>query len=201
MPETPIKNQNDGVLRLRSPIPVSVNHYLVPKVIYPGGTPRATMYETNEAKRYKKQFALYTTAEIRNQKWMPPEDKRRHFYMDCVFYFDRIDRDPNNYFKLLCDAITDSGQVWPDDNVVCERVQGIYYDSKDPRIEIEIRPVDYIGIFVNEIEKERFTEVCKTCNRFEKNCSILRKCIEGRMTPEVNSGVCDKYKSRKDHYE
>ena len=197
MQENQNHSQNDGHLRLISPLPVSVNHYLVPKTIYQNGKPRTILYETPESKRYKKNFALYINSEIRNQKWRPPEDKRRHFYLDCVFYFDRIDRDANNYFKLLCDAITDSGQVWPDDNVACERVQGIFYDSKDPRIEMEIYPVDYVGIFPTVNHKDAFIDTCMSCSRYTHNCSILNKAIEGRIGPDIISGQCLKFQKRK----
>ena len=47
--------------------------------------------------------------------------------MDCIFYFDRVDKDANNSFKCLADAITDSESVWIDDTQLCERVQGIYF--------------------------------------------------------------------------
>lgn len=188
--------QRNNRLLLCSPIPVSVNHYLVPKVIYRGGKAVPIIYETEEAKKYKREFANYVISEVRNQQWSPPEDERRHFYLDCIFYFNRIDMDPNNYFKLLCDAITGSGKVWKDDNIVCERVQGIYYDKENPRIEIEIHPVEYVGIFNSGKDKELFEQKCSDCVRYSKNCSLLTKAIEGRIMPEVQNGQCLKYKKK-----
>ena len=59
--------------------------------------------------------------------------------MDCIFYFPRIDMDANNYFKCMADAITDAKTVWIDDVQLCERVQRIFYNTENPRVEITIK--------------------------------------------------------------
>lgn len=89
--------------------------------------------------------------------------------------------DCNNYFKCMLDAITDSKKVWEDDNVVCERVNGIFYDSANPRIEMIISPVDYIGIFKDLSQLEEFESNCIGCSRYKRNCSILQKAKEGEI--------------------
>ena len=114
--------------------------------------------------------------------------------MDCIFYFDRVDKDANNSFKCLADAITDSGVVWIDDTQLCERVQGIYYDSGNPRVEIIIHEVDYIGVFNNTSQLEEFESSCIGCNRYKRNCSILQKAKEGRIQSEICNGICSKRK-------
>ena len=115
--------------------------------------------------------------------------------MDVVFYFPRVDMDANNYFKCLADAITDTELVWIDDTQLCERVMGIYYDNKNPRMEIEIKPVNYKGIFPNQNTYEEFVCKCETCKRYKRNCSILTKSIEGRITEDIENLECQKYKS------
>lgn len=155
------------------------------------------MYETAEAKAYKKQFKKYIIEQIKEQQYSLTPTKTQHFYIDCVFYFERIDQDPNNYFKLLLDTITETQLVWIDDNVTCERVNAIYYDSDNPRIEIVIRPVDYIGIFNSVDYLNDFKERCSSCTRSKRNCSILNKAIEGRIQDEICDGVCRKYKKVK----
>lgn len=180
-----------NVLYLTSPIPVSVNHYLATRIINKNGKPMAIVYETNEAKAYKKWFASYIKEEIQKQNWNIELNSAQHFYCDCVFYFDRIDKDCNNYFKLLLDAITETQMIWVDDNVVCERVNRIYYDSENPRIELNIYPVEYIGIFDNKNELEQFENNCQTCKRYKRNCSILKKSKEGRIQNEVTVDVWD----------
>ncbi len=117
--------------------------------------------------------------------------------MDCDFYFDKIDMDANNYFKVMLDGITESGKIWKDDNVVAERVQSIRYDTARPRIEVYIHPVDYIGIFDNAAQLDEFTSRCVGCSRYSNNCSLLRRAKEGRIDKEIQDGVCAKYKERK----
>ena len=101
--------------------------------------------------------------------------------------------DCNNYWKCMFDAITETGLVWIDDNVTCERVNRIYYDSDNPRIELTIRPVDYVGVFDNASQMEQFESVCVGCRKYKRNCSLLKKAKEGRVQKEIAEGVCSKY--------
>ncbi len=185
-------------LKLISPIPVSVNHYLKPRafIVWKNGKPipQVSMYETKEAKKYKSEFANYIKEQIKIQNWNFVPSKTQHFYIDCIFYFERIDQDPNNYFKLPLDAITDTQLIWLDDNVTLERVQGIFYDNKNPRIEMTICPVDYIGIFPNQEQLDKFESNCIQCKRYKRNCSILNKAKEGRIQEEIIDFKCNKFK-------
>lgn len=184
-------------LNLVSDIPPSVNHYLAYRAIMKKGKPLAMSYKTPEAIRYQTNFTRYVIREVKKQGWDLVPSKNQHFYVDCIFYFPRTDMDCNNYFKCLLDAITDSKRIWVDDNVVCERVNGIYYDSDNPRIEIKITPVDYIGIFENLPQLEKFESNCIGCSRYKRNCSILQKAKDGRIQPEIQNMTCSKFKSNK----
>jgi len=195
------------MLKLTSPIPESVNHYVKPRgfIKYVDGRPKAmvTMYETADAKKYKRIFSRIVKRAVKEQEWDLEPNKTQHFYVDCVFYFDRIDKDANNYFKLLLDTITDTQLIWIDDNVTLEKVNRIYYDSNNPRIEVEIRPVEYVGIFDTHKELENFENNCKTCKRYKRNCSILKKAIEGRIQEEIvrdsnNELKCSKFNKIKE---
>lgn len=197
--------QNTQILKLTSPIPVSVNHYLKPRafVTWKGKTPVAnvTMYETAEAKKYKRDFILYIKEQAKKQGWIKSDNKFQKYYLDAIFYFSRIDCDCNNYWKLLADSISESECVWIDDIQLCERVQGIFYDSKNPRIEMIIRPVSYIGVFKDTSQLEKFESNCIECTRYKRNCSLLRNAKEGRIQEEVqsinNEMCCSKYKGTK----
>lgn len=184
-------------LNLVSPIPPSVNHYIGYRTIMKNGKPMAMSYKTSEATKYQKIFSKYVISEVKNQGYTLKPNDKQHFYIDAVFYFDRIDKDPNNYWKCLLDSITDTKLIWIDDNVTCERVQRIYYDSQNPRIELKIYPVDYIGIFDNAVQLEQFESRCIGCTRYTRNCSLLNKAKEGRIQKEILNGVCDKYKEVK----
>lgn len=158
------------------------------------GKPIAMSYKTSEAIKYQKNFTQYVRNEVKKQNYTLVPDKNRHFYIDAVFYFDRTDRDPNNYFKCMLDAITDTSLIWVDDNITCERVQRIYYDSANPRIELEIYPCDYIGVFDDTTQLETFEFNCIGCSRYKRNCSILQKAKEGRIQKEIVGLNCLKYR-------
>lgn len=179
-------------LRLTSVIPPSVNHYLAYRTtMSKSGKPIGMSYVTPEAKKYRKQFAEYVASEVDKQGWSAIPNTKQHFYLDGWFYFARIDADANNYWKILIDAITDTQKIWVDDNVVCERVQGIWYDAPNPRIELLLHPVEYIGIFGNAEQMDKFiSSNCIGCRRYERNCSILRKAQEGRIQDVICDGVC-----------
>jgi len=188
---------SEQILKLVSPIPVSVNHYIKPRGFIVNGKVQISMYETAEAKKYKKEFIKYVKEQVKLQGWSLIPNKTQHFFIDCVFYFERIDQDPNNYFKLPLDAITDTQLIWLDDNVTLERVQGIYYDSKNPRIEMIVSLVDYIGIFPTQEQLDSFESNCIQCKRYKRNCSILNKAKEGRIQEEIIDLQCCKFKSVK----
>lgn len=189
---------DNQVLNLISPMPVSVNHYVKARTFIVNGKAMVTMYETAEAKKYKKEFKEYIVKEIKKQNIIWEVNKTQHFYIDCIFYFDRIDKDPNNYFKLPLDCITETQTVWADDNVAAERVNRIYYDSKNPRIEMKIYKVDYIGIFDNQQQLDVFTDNCISCSRYKLGkCSLYKKAVEGRIQEEIDDATCSKYKKIK----
>lgn len=185
------------VLKLTITEFISVNHYLAYRTIIKNGKPMAMSYKTKEAKNFQKKFEQYVKEQVKIQNWDLPVDSAQHFYVDAVFYFPRLDMDCNNYFKVSLDSLTNTGLIWADDNVVCERVQRIYYDSSNPRIEFTIYPVDYIGVFDNQEQLDEFEDKCKTCSRYKRNCSILKKAKDGRIQEEIQDGICNKYKKVK----
>lgn len=183
------------ILKLVSPISPSVNHYLGWRAILKNGKPMAVSYKKPEAVKYQKEFAEYVKEEAKKQGWVKSDNIYQHYYMDCTIYFDRVDKDANNIFKCLADALTDSGVVWIDDTQLCERVQRIYYDSENPHIELEVYPCDYIGVFDNASQLEEFESRCIECNRYKRNCSLLKRAKEGRIQEEIQDGVCFKFKN------
>lgn len=164
------------------------------RAVMRGDKPLAIPYKTSEAVHFQKEFAQILVDAVTNQKWEVPVDSKQHFYVDAVFYFPRTRMDCNNYWKVLLDTITDTRLIWEDDDVVCERAQGIFYDASNPRIELTIRPVDYIGVFENASQLESFESKCIGCTRYARNCSILRQAKEGRVQEEISDGDCKKYK-------
>lgn len=182
-------------LHITSPIPPSVNHYMGYRAILRNGKPLSVPYKTAEAKAYQKEFSGILIDAVQDQGW-ETTDTKQHFYVDALFYFPRVRMDCNNYWKVMLDTITDTKLIWEDDNVVCERAQGIYYDAQNPRIELIIKPVDYIGVFDNASQLEEFESSCIDCMRYKRNCKILRQAKEGRIQQEIQDNICSKYKKR-----
>ena len=182
------------VLKLTITDFISVNHYLAYRAIIKNKKPMAVSYKTQEAKEFQENFTEYVKQQAKEQNWITDLNPFQHYYVDTVFYFQRIDMDCNNYWKVPFDSITDAGVVWADDNMACERVIKVLYDSNNPRIEYTIYKTDYIGIFDNQEQLDCFENKCKTCKRYKRNCSILNKAKEGRIQEEICNFECSKYK-------
>lgn len=180
------------MLKIVSPIPPSVNHYKGYRLF----GRKIVTYTTEEAKKYMSDFTEYVIKEVDKQGWSLQPNKYQHFYVDMDFYFDRIDKDAGNYDKCLLDAITNTQKIWLDDNVVCPRVNRVLYDRENPRIEIKIYPVDYIGIFSDSDDLRKFKE--NNCDKCSKNkCAVLDAAIIGRLSSDIIDGTCQKIKNKK----
>lgn len=151
-----------------------------------------TMYETAEAKKYKKEFIKYIQEQVKIQQFETKLEKFKNTIVDCIFYFPRIDMDANNTWKLLLDSITESGVVWLDDNTTLEGARRIFYDPKNPRLELTISYADYIGIFDNQEQLDIFiSNNCIQCKRNKNyNCSLLKSAKEGRIQDEIIDFTC-----------
>lgn len=177
-------------------IPMSVNHYLGFRGVRKGNGCMVMSYEKPEAKKFKKEFGEYAKEQVKLQNWDIEQTRNIHHYVDCIFYFDRTDKDENNYLKILLDSLI--GIAYIDDKKVLSRTNEIFYDSKNPRIEITIHAVDYRGIFLTEQHLQEFESNCKNCKRYARNCSILKKAKEGRIQDEIDDQyICSKYNKNK----
>lgn len=184
----------NNVLKLTSPIPPSQNHYTGIRIIKSGKKNIPMVYKTKEAKEYEEIFEKIICDEVKKQGYKSDLDSKQHFYVDAVFYFDRKHKDSSNSDKVLLDVITRTQLVWKDDSTALFRPQRIYYDVNNPRIELFVYPVEYIGIFNNQEQLNQFEYKCKNCKRYSRNCSILNKAKEGRIQEEIQDMVCSKYK-------
>lgn len=174
------------------PFPPSVNHYLGYRAICKGKKGIVMPYTTAEAKKFKKEFIKYAKEQVKKQNWDKEQTRDKHYYMDCIFYFPRKDKDEQNYMKVLSDCLNEIAYI--DDKNILTRTHKVYYDTNDPRIELTIKPVEYVGIFPNQQQLHKFEDKCKTCKRYKRNCSILRKAKEGRIQKEIDSEFnCEKF--------
>ena len=157
------------------------------------GRPLSIVYKTKDAVAYQTTLKTDVAKAVSEQEWTTDLGDPRHFYVDADFYMDKKGRDTNNCWKCLLDAITETQLIWKDDDIVCERVNKIVYDAENPRVELRIHYVDYIGIFDTEEQLNAFEEAnCVDCKRYKRNCVLLRNAIDGRIQPEINGTTCTK---------
>lgn len=176
-------NINKNTLEITCDEFISVNHYMSYRAVKKGKFTTVMAYKPVKTKNFEKNFGEYIREQIKKQNWDKPIEGK-FIILEAVFYFPRIDMDAQNYFKSLCDIMTEEG-VWVDDNIVLEKVNRIYYDKDSPRIEIKIYEADFVGIFDTEDDYTEFKNKCEKCKRFKRNCSIHRQALESRIQKDV----------------
>lgn len=192
------------ILNLTIPIPPSVNNdYMKPRGIlkYKNGKPlaMAMMYECGEAKKFKRDMIKLINEEIKKQEYDTTYEKS-FVICEFTFFFPRINMDSNNYYKVFIDSITQSESgIWIDDNISMIKDNRIYYDSKNPRVEVKIYPAPYVGIFDNKSEYELFLlSFCNKCSKDSNKCSIHKKALESRVQDDldITDKICKKFKEK-----
>lgn len=165
-------------------LPISVNQYLKPTSRMSGGKPVAHMYESREAKDFKKRFQAFLRRTVRDQDWDINQTAEGHWILECIFVQSRTNQDNNNYYKILCDAM--SGIAFIDDKNILVQTKMVLYDAKNPRFSAVLKRAPYIGIFRDRDQFEEFkTSNCATCKKGADRCAILKKSIEGRIQPDI----------------
>lgn len=183
------------MLKFTSPIPPSSNEYLGKRVAYAGGKPYVQVYKTKKAMDYEKYMVKTLQRESKEQDWDVPE-KNDYLVMELVYYMNKLGRDIDNTYKLLIDALANAGLIINDDKVI-PVPKNIYIDKDNPRIEVILKKSEKQGVFDNKEQADKFvTRNCIECNRYKKNCSILKKSYENRLQPEVDLKklICNKKK-------
>jgi Holliday junction resolvase RusA-like endonuclease len=142
----------------------------------------------------KKQIQKIVKQELKKQDWDYEYTNDRFIYIDTYIFFQRTNMDDDNVYKLLKDSL--QGLVYKNDSKALVRTQAVYFDTENPHVDVIIHPVDFIGIFDNQNHLDSFESVCKSCNRYGRNCSILKSAKEGRIQEEIQNFICSKYKEK-----
>lgn len=182
----------ENQLNLTIPIPPSINNdYMKSRAFIQGGRPKSMMYESSVAKKFKKEMVKLIKNEISTQGFNK-ESEGKFVRIEYTFFFPRVNMDTNNYYKCFIDSITDTkGEIWKDDNVSLNHDNRIFYDSKNPRVEVKIYYENFIGIFDNQEDLDKFiSEYCNNCKKGNKigqkgGCSIYKKALECRMQSDL----------------
>lgn len=183
-------------VQLTIPIPVSINKLYINQYKFNSITkkkePTGARILSVEGVNSKKRIQKEAIKQMKTQSWSYEYTKNNYIYIDLVFFFNRMGRDSDNCLKLLQDSL--QGIVYDNDSRVLCRVQRVMYDSDNPRVELYIHPVDYVGIFDSKDEFDEFESNCKNCKRYARNCSILAKAKEGRIQEEIDTDYyCSKF--------
>lgn len=190
----------DMILHLTLPLPVSLNQLYINEFKWNPSTkkrePSGKHILSDKGLMNKKLIQKEASKQIKKQTWDYEYTKENFIYLDTIIYFNRTNRDDNNLYKILCDSLEKI--CYDNDSRVLVRTQRIYYDAKNPHIEVFLSPVTYIGIFDNEQELNEFTQNCESCRYYQNGkCSILNNAKEGRIQEEIENSECKKYTEKK----
>ena len=187
-------------LHLVLPLPISVNalyqlQYAYSKK-YRKNMPTGRKILSEAGRKNKKEIQASATSQMRNQHWNLEVTKNHFIYQDIDVYFNRKNRDSDNILKLLNDSL--QGLIFHNDSKVLTRVQRVYYDYSNPRIECTYSVCEWLGIFDVADEYEVFLDRCLSCRHYRENrCSILTESVQGVIREEVEDKVCQKYVKKK----
>lgn len=189
-------------LNLTLPIPTSLNKLYVNKSAF---NPKTRKYVltgqrilSKEGTKSKNEIQAEARVQMQGQDWDYDYTLEGYCYLDTVIYFQRRGTDDNNIYKLLCDALEKI--CYDNDSRILIRTQRIMYSTHNPRVEVKITPVEYVGVFDNLEALYAFEDNCKNCSRYRKgSCSILKDSVAGteREELDVKSQSCSQYKKKK----
>ncbi|MCR8994686.1 RusA family crossover junction endodeoxyribonuclease [Brevibacillus laterosporus] len=190
-------------LKLTLPMPVSINKLYINEYQWDARlkmrVPTGRRILSKEGRQVKAKIQGQARVQTENQDWDFDWTKENFVYQDAVIFFARRGSDDNNIYKLLNDSL--EGIAYDNDSRVLVRTQHIVYDSKSPRIELTLVPVEFIGIFKNQEMLRGFQKVCESCSRYRKgSCSIIKNSIAGTVREEIGNIYdprCTQFKEKK----
>lgn len=124
-------NHTNKSLKIKLPIPPSVNHMYIQKR-------NGSKVLTSAAQNYVRNSRALINLAVEEQFWLKQE-YAVWLYIDIVVYMpDRRIRDSHNMLKLLLDTM--QGTVFDNDYFVMPRIQSVELDDANPRVEVFIIP-------------------------------------------------------------
>lgn len=176
-------------LKFTLPVPPSVNKAYDMKILYYGRKATASRFLTNEAVKFKERASNIIKKEMKkNNITFLTNNKYDYLELNMDIFMNRKHRDSDNLLKLVQDSIVKSGAI-PDDSNILVKMNGLYIDAKNPRIEIELKLLNKIGIFENIEQKKEFEiKNCHKCkkNYYKKPCGKYKKIINNYINDIVD---------------
>lgn len=190
-------------LNVTVPLPTSINKLYINQYQYNPMSkkrePTGKRILSSEGRKVKAKIMGDARVQLEQQEWDYDWTKENYLYQDAVIYFTRRGSDDNNVYKLLNDSL--EGILYDNDSRVLVRTQRIVYDASNPRIELTLTPVEFIGIFENKNALDSFESICQSCSKYRKgSCSILKDSVKGNVRSEdigtIYMPSCNKYKKK-----
>lgn len=198
-------------LTLRVPMPVSINRLYINEhnFVYNNKTgkkesiPTGRRILSKDGVRVKAQIQAEARMQLLKQldKWDYDWTKTGYVYQDAYITFARRGSDDNNLYKLLNDSL--EGIIYDNDSRVLVRTQKIVYNPEDPHIVLKLKPVEFVGVFDNIEQKNKFEDICEFggsngCSKYRNGkCSILKDLTNGTVREEYKDGKCFSFTERK----
>lgn len=191
-------------LNLVLPLPTSINKLYINQYQFNPTSrrnePTGKRILSADGRSTKARIQGQARVQMKGQDWDFDWTRDHYVYQDAIIYFTRRGSDDNNIYKLLNDSL--EGITYENDSRVLVRTQRIVYDSKNPRVEVTLTPVDFIGIFEDRMAYDVFTyDFCSKCTRYRNgSCSILKDSIAGTVREEIGSihkPICSQFKEKK----
>lgn len=175
-------------LRFNSPIPPSVNKYLDKYINKKGrGYTQLGFKKSEETLIYENHMRNLFHKLKKEKDWTTPE-VNRFFEVNLKYYFHKKGTDPDNTLKLLLDTMVVNG-ILPTDSQVMVKMHELYIDSKNPRIEVELKVLDKIGVFKDNTQLTEFKmKNCYKCKKsfYKKPCGCLKSFMENYITEDLD---------------
>lgn len=199
-----LKGSEGLELKLTLPVPTSINALYINQFMYDQKArrriPTGGRILSKEGELCKQQIQFHAEKQLSEQIWDYEwtAGKNNFLHMDANIYFARRGRDSDNVYKLLHDSLEKI--VFENDSRVLARTQKVLYDTVNPRIELTLTPVEYVGVFEDQEKADTFEANCKGCTRYlEGRCSILVDSLAATVREEIETDdqVCTKYKEKK----
>lgn len=195
----------DMELKLTLPVPTSLNKLYINEYRWSKDKfgravqkPTGRRILSSEGAKCKNKLQAEARVQMQGQDWDYDYTLDGYCYLDTTIYFSKRGTDDNNIYKLLCDALEKI--CYDNDSRILVRTMKIMYSSKNPRVDVKIHPVGYVGMFDSIEAGTDFENKCSGCSRYRKgSCSILKDSLIGTEREEVDysTNTCSAYKKKK----
>lgn len=157
------------------------------------------MYETREAKDFKKMFREKLRREVKRQDWDINQTNEWQWVCEVSLIQTRSNADSHNYFKILLDSM--EGVVFLNDSNVQVNTPRVVIGNKDKQgFKIIVKQTKNRGLFDSTESLNKQLSRCVSCRYYrDGGCSILKAIKESRLRDEFDhkNQSCTKYIQKK----